>query len=69
MKENSSPPTVAVAPSFPPQLLDEVEAMIAQIQCILLETLTPQQFRLVQDLRDATQVMAVARFAAADGRD
>jgi hypothetical protein len=40
-------------PSFP----DDLEAIIASIECRLLETLTPQQFGMVQDLMEATRML------------
>ena len=43
-------------PSFP----DELEVIIANIECRLLETLTPQQFMMVQDLMEATRMLTEA---------
>ena len=40
-------------PSFP----DDLEVIIANIECRLLETLTPQQFSMVQDLMEATRLL------------
>lgn len=40
-------------PSFP----DQLEVIIANIECRLLETLTPQQFMMVQDLMEATRML------------
>ena len=40
-------------PSFP----DQLEAVISEIECRLLETLTPQQFQMVQHLVEATQLL------------
>ena len=43
-------------PSFP----DDLEVIIANIECRLLETLTPQQFMMVQDLMEATRMLTEA---------
>ena len=43
-------------PSFP----DDLEVIIANIECRLLETLTPQQFMMVQDLMEATRLLTEA---------
>jgi hypothetical protein len=40
-------------PSFP----DDLEVIIANIECRLLETLSPQQFAMVQDLMEATRLL------------
>lgn len=40
-------------PSFP----DQLEVVIANIECRLLESLTPQQFMMVQDLIEATRML------------
>ncbi len=41
-------------PSFP----DQLEAIISNIECRLLETLTPAQFQMVQHLIEATQLLS-----------
>ena len=43
-------------PSFP----DQLEVIIANIECRLLDTLTPQQFMMVQDLMEATRMLTEA---------
>jgi hypothetical protein len=43
-------------PSFP----DDLEVIIANIECRLLDTLTPQQFMMVQDLMEATRMLTEA---------
>jgi hypothetical protein len=43
-------------PSFP----DELEVIIANIECRLLETLSPQQFEMVQHLMEATRMLTEA---------
>jgi hypothetical protein len=43
-------------PSFP----DQLEVIIANIECRLLETLTPRQFSMVQDLMEATRMLTEA---------
>jgi hypothetical protein len=43
-------------PSFP----DDLEVIIANIECRLLDTLTPQQFMMVQDLMEATRTLTEA---------
>jgi hypothetical protein len=42
--------------SFP----DELEMIIANIECRLLETLTPRQFEMVQHLVEATRLLTEA---------
>ena len=42
--------------SFP----DELEVIIANIECRLLESLTPQQFTMVQHLMEATRLLTEA---------
>ena len=43
-------------PSFP----DDLEVIIANIECRLLETLTPGQFEMVQHLVEATRMLTEA---------
>jgi hypothetical protein len=43
-------------PSFP----DDLELIIANIECRLLESLTPQQFEMVQHLMEATRMLTEA---------
>ena len=43
-------------PSFP----DDLELIIANIECRLLETLTPKQFEMVQHLMEATRLLTEA---------
>ena len=43
-------------PSFP----DQLEVIIANIECRLLESLTPRQFAMVQDLMEATRLLTEA---------
>ncbi|MCC7371448.1 MAG: hypothetical protein IT306_23720 [Chloroflexi bacterium] len=43
-------------PNFP----DELEVIIANIECRLLESLTPQQFTMVQHLMEATRLLTEA---------
>ena len=43
-------------PSFP----DDLELIIANIECRLLETLTPRQFEMVQHLVEATRMLTEA---------
>ena len=50
-------------PSFP----DQVELIISNIECRLLQTLTPQQFELVQHLMEATRLLTEAELTL--GRD
>jgi hypothetical protein len=40
-------------PSFP----DQLEVIVSNIECRLLETLTPDQFAMVQHLIEATQLL------------
>lgn len=48
-------------PNFP----DELEMIVANIECRLLETLTPQQFTMVQHLMEATRLLTEAEVALA----
>jgi hypothetical protein len=43
--------------------LDKLEHLVADLECTLLETLTPWQFAVVQNLVQATQILTEARFA------
>ena len=46
-------------PSFP----DDLELIISDIECRLLETLTPRQFEMVQHLMEATRMLTEAELA------
>ena len=50
-------------PSFP----DDLELIIANIECRLLESLTPRQFEMVQHLMEATRMLTEAELTL--GRD
>jgi hypothetical protein len=50
-------PESEAVPSFP----DNLEAIIANIESRLLETLTPRQFTLVQHLVEATRMLTEAQ--------
>ena len=43
-------------PSFP----DDLELIVANIECRLLETLTPRQFTMVQHLVEASRMLTEA---------
>jgi hypothetical protein len=43
-------------PSFP----DDLELIVANIECRLLQTLTPRQFEMVQHLMEATRMLTEA---------
>jgi len=43
-------------PNFP----DDLELVVANIECRLLETLSPQQFTMVQHLMEATRLLTEA---------
>jgi hypothetical protein len=47
--------------SFP----DDLEAIVANIECRLLETLTPQEFLLVEHLVEATRLLTEAELTLA----
>ena len=49
-------PQFSEIPSFP----DELEVIISNIECRLLESLTPQQFTMVQHLMEATRMLTEA---------
>ncbi len=55
------PAAVSTTAPIAQQSIDELEATIADLHCALLEELTPEEFARVQDLRRATQVVAVTR--------
>ena len=44
-------------PSFP----DDLELIISNIECRLLESLTPRQFEMVQHLMEATRMLTEAQ--------
>jgi hypothetical protein len=50
-------------PSFP----DDLEAIVASIECRLMETLTPRQFAMVQHLVEASKILTEAELTL--GRD
>ncbi len=58
MRNISQPATTQYqdVPSFP----DDLELIIANIECRLLESLTPQQFTMVQHLMEATRMLTEA---------
>jgi hypothetical protein len=67
--QNTSQKTTAImqlqdVPSFP----DDLEAIIATIECRLLETLTPRQFSLVEHLVEATRLLTEAELTLAQCR-
>ena len=43
-----------------PNVADQLEAIVASIECRLMEALTPQQFEMVQDLMEATRLLTEA---------
>jgi hypothetical protein len=56
---NISQPTIVQyqdIPSFP----DDLELIIANIECRLLESLTPRQFEMVQHLVEAARMLTEA---------
>ena len=65
MRNVSQPATTQYQeiPSFP----DDLELIIANIECRLLESLTPRQFEMVQHLMEATRVLIEAELTL--GRD
>jgi hypothetical protein len=50
-------------PSFP----DDLELIVSNIECRLLETLTPQQFTMVQHLMEATRLLTEAELTLGQG--
>jgi hypothetical protein len=58
VRNSSQPATTQYQeiPSFP----DQLELIIANIECRLLESLTPQQFEMVQHLTEATRMLTEA---------
>lgn len=65
MRNISQPATTQYQeiPSFP----DDLELIIANIECRLLESLTPRQFEMVQHLMEATRMLTEAELTL--GRD
>ena len=57
--QNVSQPLTAPYQEFP-GFPDELEVIIANIECRLLETLTPRQFEMVQHLMEATRMLTEA---------
>jgi hypothetical protein len=67
MSQPAAAPQHREVPNFP----DDLELIVANIECRLLETLTPQQFTMVQHLMEATRLLTEAeltlgRIPAAD---
>ena len=44
-----------------PQILNDLEVAVVELECSLLDALTPAQFQRVQELVQATQILATAR--------
>ena len=44
-----------------PRILDDLEVAVVELECSLLETLTPAQFEQVQELVRATRILTTAR--------
>ena len=44
-----------------PRILDDLEVSVIELECSLLETLTPAQFERVQELVQAARVLTTAR--------
>ncbi len=60
-----SPATVLQAEVMP-RLLYDLEAKVVDLECELLEMLTPTQFQLVQKLRGAVEVLTAVEFAGSE---
>ena len=56
MMSQPATPQYREIPNFP----DDLELIVANIECRLLETLTPQQFTMVQHLMEATRLLTKA---------
>jgi hypothetical protein len=56
ISQQAAPQQYREIPSFP----DDLELIVANIECRLLETLTPQQFTMVQHLMEATRLLTEA---------
>ena len=46
---------------FVPKIVDDLEVAVVELECSLLEALTPAQFERVQELVQATQILTTAR--------
>jgi hypothetical protein len=57
--QNPSQPATAAYQEFP-GFPDELESIIANIECRLMESLTPQQVEMVQHLMEATRMLTEA---------
>ena len=44
-----------------PQIVNDLEVSVVELECSLLDTLTPAQFERVQELVQATRVLTTAR--------
>jgi hypothetical protein len=60
--------TQQTAPQYQdfPSFSDQLESIISNIECRLLDTLTPDQFQMVQHLVEATQLLAELEAAGID---
>jgi hypothetical protein len=56
MSQPTAAPQLREIPSF----TDDLEVIIANIECRLLESLTPRQFEMVQHLVEATRLLTEA---------
>ena len=63
INQTATPQQYQDIPSFP----DDLEVIIANIECRLLESLTPEQFVMVQHLVEASQLLTEAEITL--GRD
>lgn len=66
MSTKLSTPATALEAEVMPHLVYDLEARVVDLECMLLEALTPTQFALVQELRDAVERLTVAEVAASD---
>ena len=44
-----------------PRIVNDLEVSVVELECSLLDTLTPAQFERVQELVQATQILTTAR--------
>ncbi|MCC6173822.1 MAG: hypothetical protein IT305_00850 [Chloroflexi bacterium] len=51
-------PALHAANRVVPNIGDQIELIVCSLECRLLESLTPEQFTLVQQLVDATRILA-----------
>jgi hypothetical protein len=68
MNASTITPAAILKAEVVPHLLYDLEAKVAELECTLLDALTPKQFALVLQLRDAVETLTATELAASDAR-